>query len=283
MRVYNSSTVTNVVRDGDRIDVEASLVSTGEEASAWIRCGVSDLVIESGGFEVYRSPETPGVFGDLSALAGIQAYMGSGAAIREALAGGVPGTVQEPVPETVQEPVQELVQELVFECVRAIVQAETFFITERGYADKAAYDRYWDESYAGSCLLYLNHNHARSWMGYVGGHERRHNLNNRVQSVSIDKNETGYQVDAAFIESFHEISIHLSVGFDGVVTGADSSFIRAPGETCKQTAELISGFIGLSLPALSKKDIARVVGGSGGCAHLTDLVARAALSYASST
>ena len=258
MEIYNSSMVTNVVRAGDSIGVEAALISTDEEAVARICCGVRDLVVESGGYEIFRSPEYESGFGDLSALAGTQAYLGNGAAIRKALSDCVP-----------------IVQELVFECVRAVVQAETFFITERGYADNDAYDRFWEETYSGSCLLYEKPNHAETWMGYVGNHERRRNLNNRVQNVSVFKDEAGYKVSAAFIESFHEISICLSAGLDGIVNGASAGFIRAPGEICKQTAELISGLDGLPLPELSKKEIAGIVGGCAGCTHLTDLAFRA--------
>ena len=269
MQVYNSSMSAVVVREGGRLDVTAILISTEEEATARISCGVKDLVIEGGDFEVFRAPGSVGVFGELLALAGKQAYLGNGAAIREALWASVPASVPASV--------AAVVQELVFECVRAVVQAETFLISERGFADPAAYDRFWEESYAGSCLFYEKPTHKDTWMGYVGEHKRRRNLSNRTQHVTVCQSETGYRVTASFIESFHEITICLETDLNGIVTEASAAFVRAPGEVCKQTAQLVSGLPGVALKETNKKELAAIVGGSTGCTHLTDIIARAAV------
>ena len=259
MRVYNSNTFTNVVREGDKLNVETVLLSTDEEAATWICCDVRNLVVEKGFFEIYNSPKDMNVFGELTALVGTQAYLGNGVAIREALANGAP----------------EIAKKLVLESIRAVVQAETFLISERGYTSKDAYDHFWEESYAGSCLFYSKSNQVETWINYVGAHERRHNLNSRIQNVAIYKDDTGYQILLAFVESFHEISMRLNVRLDGIVTEVSSDFVRAPGNICKESAHLVSGLIGYALHEIDKRKIASIVGGSIGCVHLTDLIDRA--------
>ena len=91
--------------------------------------------------------ERPGQAGNMTestiyidSLQGVQAYLGSGPQLREAL-------------KSIGE---NLERTLFNDCVIGIVQAETFLFPERGYQDVDAYNNFWEKSYVGSCRYYSN-------------------------------------------------------------------------------------------------------------------------------
>lgn len=259
MQIFHSNTCCSIARISENeLLAQCVVLSTNQEAAAWISAGVDSFIIKDAGWARYRSPEGAVPYTELPELSGIEAYLKAGPEIKKALAGKVP----------------EVARELLNECVRGIVQAETFLIKERGFSDEAAYTEFWDVMYINSCY-HFSHLAEREvlWMDYVGYSERSFNLFNRVHNVTIhQEKDNSYYIPATFIDSFHELGIRLWVAGDGLITKAEADFTRCPDITCTRITNNIKKLIGMKLPGQSKKDLAALVGGPQGCSHMADIV-----------
>ncbi len=257
MQIFHSNTCSKVTRISEKeLLAECVVLNTEMEAAAWIIADVNSFAINKAGWAVYRSPQGR-LYHEIPELAGIEAYLDAGGPVKKALAG---------------EP--DLARELFNECVRGIVQAETFLIKERGYADEAAYTALWDVMYLNSCY-HFSHLDEREelWMDYVGYSERPYNLFNRIHNVTIHREEdNNYFIPATFIDSFHELGVRLWIAPDGLVSKAEADFTRCPDITCRRITANIQKIVGIKLPGQSKKDLASLVGGPQGCNHMADIV-----------
>ncbi|HZK87300.1 MAG TPA: DUF2889 domain-containing protein, partial [Syntrophomonas sp.] len=107
-----------------------------------------------------------------------------------------------------------------------------------------------------------------------------YNLFNRSKTITIQRQLLDFIVTASFIDTFHHINLELRLDQFGQITNAIGDFINAPHKNCHENTEHLPKIIGLNLPALSKREIAALVGGPDGCTHLLELIGDAASALA---
>ncbi|HBV96121.1 MAG: hypothetical protein JL50_05785 [Peptococcaceae bacterium BICA1-7] len=230
-------------------------VSTGKECSASLLVNKKSFSIEKARWEIYRGPDGP-VSMDIEGLKGVEAYMGSGAALRSALSGC---SAAEALP-------------LMTETVRGIIQAETFLFRERGFKDSQSYDEYWNSMYAGSCRYYSNLDRVTTrWEDYIAGQERFGSLYNKFKTVSVSRDGGALHAAASMSDSFHEVGIDARLDLKtGVLTEARCRLLRGPDQVCCEAAEFSSNLLGKCIASLSKKEMAAALAGGSGCVHIID-------------
>lgn len=254
---YNSCLRVDRI-SGRELKAECVVLSTQRESRGWIITDVANLKIGQAGWSDYRKAEHDTQYVAIPELIGVEAFLDAGPCLKEAL----PGPEKEPI------------RELISECIRGLVQAETFFFKERGYASASQYDSYWEEMYLNRCYYYSHLKQVeKPWLDYVGYTERNGNLFNRMHSVVIHQEINGsYNLNASFIDSFHELGVRLKMDGDGIVLLSEATYNRAPDRICWHNTHHLQKLLGLCLPNLSKKDLASLAGGAEGCNHLVDIL-----------
>lgn len=233
------------------------MMSNDIEAFAWVNADVHSLYVLEARWALYRAPDRElGVF-ELPMLTGVEAYLNSGPALKSVLG----------------DPDQELERELIAECFRCILQAETFFYKERGHETAEKYVEFWHHSYAGFCRYYNNFNEIdKIWPAWLANTKRSYNLFNRDKTITIQRQQTNLVIICSFIDTFHHLHLEMQIDQDGQIQVACGNYLNAPHNNCHENAEHLQKLIGHNLPAMSKKEIANIVGGPDGCTHLLELI-----------
>lgn len=262
--IYHANTALKVNRNNDVVQAECSLLNNNTEASAWVYADVKTLQIQRAGWALYRSIESnTGVF-ELPELIGVEAYLNSGPVLKSVL--GAPG--------------QELPRKLVAECFRGMLQAESFFFVDRGYETADQYNEFWNQSYTGSCRCFSHLDQIdKQWPEWLNT-ERSYSLFNRSKTISIQRQQLDFIITASLIDTYHNLHLEMRLDENGLVQIASGDFIAAPDKICYENTDHLPQFIGQNLPAMSKKDIAALVGGAEGCTHLLDMIYDAARAMA---
>ncbi|MCL4439396.1 MAG: DUF2889 domain-containing protein [Firmicutes bacterium] len=239
----------------ENITCVTTLLSTARECSASLLVNKKTFCIEMARWEVYRGPGGP-VSMNIEDLAGVEAYLGSGAALRRSLSGC---GAAEALP-------------LLAESVRGIIQAETFLFRERGFKDSQSYDEYWKTMYANSCRYYSNLDRVTTrWEEHIGGQERFGTLYNKFKAVSVSEDGGILHAEASMSDSFHEVGIDARLDKKiGTLTTAHCRLLRGPDQVCFETAEFSSNLLGKRLAGLTKKEVAAALAGNNGCVHIID-------------
>lgn len=233
-----------------------AFLSTELECAASLRVNIRSFHIEKARWEVYRGPGGP-LSRDIPELAGVEAYLGSGNSLRQAVLKDCGGKALSLISET----------------VRGIIQAETFVYRERGYQDAKSYDDYWEKMYIDTCRYYSNLDRiSRRWEDHVSSQKRCNNLFNRFKGISVAEDGDMYSAAASLSDSFHEVGINLALEKEsGAVTAVDCRLLRAPDPVCFESGCFGQNLLGQKLPSMSKKEIAGALTGSQGCVHIIDL------------
>lgn len=254
---FNSSVKVDRISDQE-LKAECVILSTQRESRGWLVTDVQGLKIIQAGWANYRVSEGGAQSGVIPELIGVEAFLDAGPYLKRAFPSGE------------QAPIRELISE----CIRGLVQAETFFFKERGYASAAQYDDYWEDMYLNGCYYYSNLDKVeKHWLDYVGYTERSGNLFNRLHSVAIHQEGDGcFSLNASFIDSFHELSVRLGLNNNGIVILSEASYNRAPDKICWDNTRHLENLLGLRLSDLGKKDLASLAGGAKGCNHLVDIL-----------
>ena len=256
--IYHATYSTTVFRRDDELWSQCVYLSTDTEAAGMLRVEVSSFHVKEARWYVYRSPgRALNGGGEVPELHGMEAFVHIGPVLQQ----------------QVGEQGGGLARELLAECVRGLMQAETFVYRERGFASAEEYDDYWNDALKDSCHYFSNLDRiAQSWMEYIGGDVRDHSLYNRVKSTNILDSDNGLLINANFLDSFHELTVNITVDSDGTVGRCSGNYLRAPDKICFESSELLKKMAGKKIAGLTKKDIARDLGFSAGCTHLVDLV-----------
>lgn len=235
---------------------EVVRLTASEEATVRIVVNADDFLIREGHWEIARSPDgEKNRSGRLGQLIGEKAYFGMEKAI-----GALSG-------------VDSIVKTLLKECMKGIIQAETYLAEARGFADRHAYERYWDALYDGKCRFYHGSGDARqSWAAHVGCYQRAYTLFNRHKSYSIVREGTCCRVSGIFIDSYHQLAAELAYDIaKDAISGASANFSRFPRDSCADSAMRVPLLVKQPLPQ-SAKEIAKLLGGAEGCFHLVDII-----------
>ena len=237
---------------GGQLIAETIYCGTDCEVGARMLVDAVSFKIEDAAWETHTLPVT---IKPIPELRGIEAYFDSGAKIAKVVA-----------------PFGTLAVDLFKEVVRGVIQSETFLLPERGYDSAAAYNEYWDKFYLNTCHYYSNLDRVTKQWDY-SEYTRTSVLFNRFvnQAVYIVQ-EGGYFVIASFSDSYHEISVELSLTDELVITKAEGTLLRAPDEVCKEAVlflKKLNGYAGID-PV--KKQLAELLGLGCGCVHLIDTV-----------
>lgn len=238
-------------------------MDTDREAAARIQVSVEDFIIRKAEWEEQRPlPRENEVIRPVQVLLGKDAYFNSGPVLRELAA--VTG--------------DSLVVSLFAETVKGIIQAETFLWAERGYPSADEYDRYWLESFQGNCRYYSNLDRVtQSWFQHLGVTSREGNLFVRFKTQTLYALANGkFLLNGIFSDSFHEVSVNLTLGLDMIVEAAEGNLLRAPDPVCKESNCFLADLVGVRLQGISKKDLAALLGKEHGCVHLIDVAFDAA-------
>ena len=239
---------------------EMSVQITVDPYSFAILKAVVEIYRTPGGREFCKSREIP-------ELTGVTAYFDAGRELRK-----IPWE-------------NELEHNLMAENVRAVIQAETYLIKERGYASAEDYDDYWREMYRNTCRYYSNLERVkRTWFEHIADQERFGNLFSRHHSYTlytpendsyVSKNSSpGFILTGIFQDSCHELSLVLELnGNEKNVVSTRAYMLRGPDDVCREGLAEVTKFIGKSLfPPLDKKEISALLGGRNACIHLVDLM-----------
>jgi hypothetical protein len=186
----------------------------------------------------------------------VEAYLGSGPALRGALSGS---GADKALP-------------LITESVRGIIQAETFLFRERGHEDSRSYDNYWNAMYADSCRYYSNlHRISVQWEQHIGDQARYGTLYNKFKTVAVFEEEDRLQAAASMSDSFHEVGI--GAGLDkhtGALATAHCRLLRGPDPVCFEAADFSHNLLGKKLGGMTKKELSGYLAGGQGCIHIID-------------
>ena len=254
--IFQSNYFTSVHKNGDVVIARSHLLSTGWEAVATLTAAADTFRILAVRWDICRSPGgTQNGGRDVPALRGVEAYLGAGPALRDALKtdGGV-------------------AYSLVAECIKGVIQSETYLFIERGYADAAALQAFWKKNAAGSCHLYSNIPRiTRSWNEYVAARARTDNLFSRLKTAIVTDRPGRVDISGTFCDSFHELTLNLTISGD-IVTDCCGNFLRFPDPVCAETVANLASLAGRPLAALTKDCIGECIGGPAGCSHMTDLL-----------
>lgn len=245
--------------EGKNLLVEVTYCGTDREVCARLSADPATLAIKEATWEKYRTPEEKGwQLLNLPELVGIEAYFNSGKILRETLA---------PLGDS-------YAYSLFAEAVRAIIQAETFIFTERGYASAETYMDFWDKFYADSCRYYKYLERVtQGWFEHVGYDDRRGNLFNRMKASVLYQKENNYLLIGHLNDSFHSVAVELVLGKDNLtIEKARGDLLRVPDHVCGEAETFMEALPGKNLTEAKKKDIALLLGGGEGCIHLIDLV-----------
>lgn len=252
-----SNYFTSVTKNGGEIIARSQLLTTGLEAVATITAAADTFRIVAARWDICRSPGGARNGGrDVPALLGVEAYMGAGPALRDALkADG------------------DVAYSLVAECVKGIIQTETYLFIERGYADAAALQAYWKKNAVGSCHLYSNIPRiSRSWSEYIAVRAWTDNLFCRFKTAEVTGGPEGVTgIRGSFFDSFHEFVLTLAIAGD-TAAACDGDFLRAPDPVCIETLANLAALAGRPVADLTKAFVAGRIGGPSGCSHMTDLL-----------
>ncbi len=241
---------------GGKLRAETRYRDTRGEVIAKLLVDRKTFSIESACLETHRDMWREEIV-EVKELAGIEAYLGAGPQLKKAF-------------RSLSEP---LAAPLFAETVRGIIQAETFLFKERGYTDAAAYSRYWEEMYSGTCRYYSNLDRvSRHWDEYVPESTRSGYLFLRSKTCFLYA--TGpeeYLVAGGISDTFHEMNACLYFRGNGLAQ-AEANLLRVPDDVCKEAASFFGGLVVPDVQNLTKKEISAYLGGEQGCVHLTDLV-----------
>ena len=238
---------------------ESSLVSTDYDAIGRMTADYYSYRIKDAWWEICRSPANEYLgSGQAPELTGVEAYLGAGPSLRQAvgdIGGGIPLF-------------------LLSECVKAVLQAEQFMHTDRGYSSTASYELYWEEMYENSCRYYSNLDRVkRGWLEEEYVYKRAKGLFNRFLDCRVYRLDSGgMSVSGGFCDSAHELSAYLEMDSKGVITYSAGNYLRAPDAVCMENKAHIAGLRGRKPAELAKRKIGALLGGAQGCHHLLDLV-----------
>lgn len=250
--------LSSVHRLDDLLLSQTNQCATGNEmlAQLWVKPRSFEIV--KARWEVNRSqdPTLPALT-ELPLLKGIIAYFGCGKSFSRALT-----------------PYPPVATELFLENVRALIQAESYLIGERGFPSIEDYVEYWKGFYLGSCRYYSNLEAVqRSWGEYVSGRKPGTNLFNRFKTLSINRCNKGLQLRASMTDSFHEMALTIQLDPAGeTVREATGTVIRAPDMVCPDAATFVQRLKGINLLTAERTEIERLLGAGDGCVHLIELV-----------
>lgn len=257
--IYHACYSTMVTKNNQELWSQCVYLSTDTEAIGMLRVEVSSYRIKEARWEVCRSPghALNGSF-DMPELKDSEVYLNAGAVLRE----------------KVGEQGGGLARELFSECVRGLLQAETYVYKERGYASAKEYDEQWEQFDTISCRYYSNIERVvQPWREYVGDYMRNNWLYNRIKTCTLMQcPDNSLLTNASFIDSYHELTVRIATDRNGVINNCSGNYLRAPDQICFESAELLDSLLGKNLTDLTKKVVARDLGGSMGCNHLVDLV-----------
>jgi hypothetical protein len=250
---------TNVIREQEHlVTAKTTYLDNWMERVAVLKARVDSLEIEEAWLErLGRRGGIPESREYLKSLNGVKAYLGSGLKLREALKGVN----------------NEIERSLFNDSVIGIVQAETFLFRERGYNNAREYSRAWEKFYKGSCHYYSNLDKVNnSWGDYTGTMGRRFNLFERCKIQHLSRDDNGlYLLQGSIIDSFHQVNTYLKLDKKMKVISAQGQLLRVPDNLCRRSAVYMDSMIGLSIPGLTKKEVAHRLGAGQGCVHLIDL------------
>ncbi|MHB8156177.1 MAG: DUF2889 domain-containing protein, partial [Desulfocucumaceae bacterium] len=253
----NSHWHTSIQIAGPEIIIgRTDFISTDSECSATIQVNRKTFLIESARWEVYRGQED-NVSKDILSLKGVEAYLGSGGALRNALTAETLGA----------NPLS-----LFSETVRGIIQSETFLYRERGFADTNSYDEFWNSMYLNTCRYYSNLERITvKWEDHISGQRRYDRLYNKFKTVTVSEDGDSLKASAVMSDSFHELGISIVLEKEsGGLTDVYCSLLRAPDKVCFEAADFSKKLLGEKIAAMSKKEIAIALGSSQGCVHIID-------------
>ncbi|HAG06917.1 MAG: Uncharacterized protein XD69_1084 [Clostridia bacterium 62_21] len=260
--LFHVDRLAAVRRTDAEVVVQVTECATDGEAVAALWVDPCTFRVVRARWEAYRGEgRQPGATTEVPALEGLTAYFGCARAFACALSG-----------------YPRLAVALFLDGVSALIQAETFLLSERGYPSVEAYVDYWKESYRGSCRYYSSPDLVRrSWSEYAATRRPGENLFNRFKTLALDRTEHGLRLRASMSDSFHEMAfaLHLDPAGETVLSAA-GAIIRAPDDICREAARYLEGLKGRSLRGMGRREMASVLGNGQGCVHLVDLAADAA-------
>jgi hypothetical protein len=283
--LFNRQWVCTVKKLPEHLAVETHYLDTKREMSARMSVDPRTFEILNAALEVCRASPgagSPPGTREIPELSGIPAYFEAGRELRKV------------------NWADELEQSLFAENVRAVIQAETFLLPERGFASEEAYDGYWRDNYRNSCRYYSNLDRVkRTWTEHVAGQVRARTLYVRTHGyhlysladfpsghspggpfgappAAFEPSPSGREdllLTGTFSDSFHELGLTLLLnGEDFTVVSARAGMLRGPDAVCFEGMAEAASLKGKKFsPPPAKKEIAALLGGENGCVHLIDV------------
>lgn len=255
--LFHQKRVSTVHRFGDLLLCQTTQCATGNEMLAQFWAKPQTFEIVKARWEVNRlEDQALPALNEIPLLKGIVAYFGCGKSLSQALSSYPP-----------------VVTELFLENVRALIQAESYLIHERGFPSIDVYVEHWKEFYTGSCRYYSNLEAVQQgWGGYVSGRKPGTNLFNRFKTLALDRCSNGLLLRASMADSFHEMALKMQFDSAGeTVLQATGTIVRAPDAVCREAATLVNRLRGMRLSAAERGEIASLLGEGNGCVHLIEL------------
>lgn len=254
---YHGVLSTTVERRSEQnVESRSSLISTGCEATALVAVEPGGFLVREACWQIHRSLDSKlNAAGRATELLGTEAYLKAGAALK-----------------AVEDAHGALPRQLTAECIKGIVQSESYLYKERGFASLEECDASWGKNNPGICWLYSNRERkTATWPEYLKSRMRGDCLFNRNKSVSIHETGDFVNIEGAFVDSFHELHVSLTLREDLVVR-AEGEFSRSPDRVCRETGSLAARLENQNFVQMTKQQMAQCVGGKLGCVHLLDLI-----------
>jgi hypothetical protein len=259
MKIIHHSNLMSIIRKTSPagMQAECALISTDFEAVARIRTDYN-MVIQQADWDIYRAPGGKhNKSREVAELTGVRAYLDCGPALRPV--GDKDGAVP---------------YELLAECVKGIIQCESFFYKERGFASQEEFEKQiLEKSYHNSCRQSSTRDRqVKTWFEYIDERKWGDLLFTRCRSVTVRQaGEEEFLVSGDFNDSFHELGMNIVIS-GGLIADCSGNFLRTPEAVCEEAMELLGSIRGAKVAELTKRRVGQCVGGPMGCDHMFDLL-----------
>lgn len=254
----NWNTVVFRADDTKLIKVKTNYIDSYRGAAANLVVDVNSFIIKEAFWEEMRSFKIINLsIKEVTPLIGVEAYHGSGSALKEAAV-----FLQDP-----------LAVSLFSEAIKGVIQAQNFLLEERGFASLAEYTDQRTTELKGTCRYFSNLDRvSQRWYDDVVSSIRVDSVFARFKTQSLfDLGEGQYLLLGNLSDSLHEVNARIKLD-DFTVQEADGVFIRFPDPVCWEAVGLLENLQGYNLQGMTKKELAGILGKGQGCTHLIDLV-----------
>jgi len=259
---YSQGTSVSVTRQGKKIIASVNNLSTLREDWLRMEFELPRLNVTASYLETERSKNGITFSDHLTSLNGLVADLKVFPRIKDI-------NLHLPVNQ------QGYYRRMILEALEAVIQAESFFIEDRGFSSSSQYDAFWRKEFKGNCRYYSNLDRTcQAFSQHISDQSRKHWLFSRQKDSYMEQDKNGLLiVTSSMRDSSHEMHTRCLVESSSrKVIEAAGKINRAPDRVCWETESLFCNLKDMILEPQKRTTIRETVGGPYGCSHFGNLM-----------